>query len=160
MTKPTGALVLLSAVALTACGGVGGNVDTTGPAPLTRLSGCTPVNTSRDPAASVCLAGTYAGKTVDDKACSLTVRADGSYDYAGPTLNYTYTPNARTIRVFDYRSLGGFNQLAWSIGDPAQAAMYDLSVTARWGTGTGHPPVDIKATKDVTTSSTCSVPLP
>lgn len=127
---------------------------------ITRLSACTPVNTSSDPAASACLAGAYSGKTIDAKDCSLTVRADGSYDYASPSLNYTYTPNAKTIRVFGYSALSGFNQIGWIISDAVQTTtMYELNFNARWGTGTGNPPVEIKATKDITTSSTCLVPL-
>lgn len=127
---------------------------------ITRLSGCTPVNQSSDPAASACLAGTYSGKTISNQTCSLTVRADGGYDYASPTLNYTYMPTSKTIRVFGYNSLSGFNQIVWIISDSVQTtAMYDLNFTARWGTSTGNPPVEIKATKDITTSSTCLVPL-
>lgn len=127
---------------------------------ITRLSACTPVSTSSDPAASACLAGTYSGKTIDNKDCSLTVRADGSYDYASPTLNYTFTPTSSSIRVFDYMRVQGFNQLAWAIGKGVTTGtVYDLNFTARWGTGVNNPALEIKTTKDVTTSSSCLVPL-
>lgn len=134
------------------------NIGSTGGL-ITRLSACTPVSMSSDPAASACLAGAYSGKTIDNKACSLTVRAGGSYDYASPTLNYTYAPTAQSIRIFDYMRVQGFNQLSWSISDSIQTTMYDLNFTARWGTGVSTPTLEIKATKDIATSANCLVPL-
>lgn len=128
---------------------------------LTRLSACTPVSMSSDPAASACLAGVYSGKTIDNKDCALTIKVGGGYDYASPTLNYTYPPTANTIRIFDYMRVQGFHQLGWSIGDPIQTTSYKLDFTARWGTGINNPTLEIKAEKKDagTVSSTCIVPM-
>lgn len=171
MSRPT-PLILGLALLLAACGGGGAPNPSPNPNPnpnpnpgsalITRLAACPVVGNTSDPTASACLAGAYTGKTLSGAACTLTVRADGGYDYASAALTTTYAPTTRTIRVFDYTRVSGLNQVGWLMGDPISAGeTHDLKFFARWGTGITTPGVEIEVTKRPAAggslSSTCKV---
>lgn len=133
---------------LTACGGgsttpsggnTGGNTGgSTGNTTLrARFAACPIASMSSDPAASTCLAGTYTLSTLDGKACTLTVRADGSYDFASPTLTYTFTPKPSGFRLYNHANpAGDTHQVLWKVSDPITTdADYDLTLEARFGPG-------------------------
>ncbi|MFC4452324.1 hypothetical protein [Deinococcus sonorensis] len=156
-------------VLLAACGG-GGSPTTPPPgtgqgsALTTRLGACAVVNQSADPAASSCLTGAYTGKTLSGAECSLTVRADGGYDYVSPTLTYTFTATAQATRVFGHNSIEGSHQVIWLINDPMTAnEPKELNFEARWGANIAAPKLEIEAMKHLngggSVSSTCNVPL-
>ncbi|MBZ9749406.1 hypothetical protein K7W42_00880 [Deinococcus sp. HMF7604] len=161
---------------LAACGGGGTGTPTPNPIPTpnpnpnpgsavtTRLATCPVVSNSSDPAASACLAGTYAGKTLSGADCSLTVRADGSYDYASPTLSYTSAPTAQSIRVFSHSDPQNTHQVIWLISDPMSAnEPKELDFEARWGAYIQSPKLEIEATKHLAgggrVSSACTLTL-
>ncbi|GAA5531718.1 hypothetical protein [Deinococcus aluminii] len=172
-----GASLVLLALTLSACGGGSAPNPNPGPNPspnpnpnptpgsgiTARLAACPVVNNSSDPAASACLAGTYAGKTLSGADCSLTVRADGGYDYASPTLSYTFAASAQSIRIFGHNAIQGAQQVIWLIDDPMTAnEPKELDFEARWGTGM-TPKLEIQAMKHLTgggsVSSTCTLNL-
>lgn len=154
---------------LAACGR-SGTTSTPSPTPTpgnaitTRLAACPVVNTSSDPAASSCLAGTYAGQTLSGAACALTVAADGAYTFTSPTLTYSFTPTTQAIRVFGRQALPDLNQVIWLIDDPLTATEpKELDFHATWGRGAPSVKLDIQGTKRLagggSTSVTCTVPL-
>lgn len=170
MTRPASLTALLLPLLLAACGGGGTSTPSPTPTPTpgnaitTRLAACPVVNTSSDPAASSCLAGTYAGKTLGGAACSLTVAADGSYTFASPTLTYSFTPTPQAIRVFGHQTLPDLNQVIWLIDDPLTATEpKELDFHATWGRNAPSVKLDIQGTKRLagggSTSVTCTVPL-
>ncbi|WP_135228202.1 hypothetical protein [Deinococcus fonticola] len=147
-------------------GGDGGNGGTGNTALQTKLAACPVLSQSSDPSASACLTGTYTGTNPAGAACSFTIRADGSYDFTSPTLTYSYTPTAKSFRLFDHSSLQGAHQVLWSMNDPIQTVTsYEVDFIARFGTGfTGAlSKIEIKAEKINPDSSrvnaTCVVPL-
>ena len=119
---------LLSA-ALVACGG-GNPTPNPDPKPnpnpnpgnamRARLVACPVVDQSSDAAASACLAGTYVGKTPTNAECKLVIEASGNYQFTSPSLSYTYTATANSIRVFGHQNAGGLHQVIWLINDPVQ----------------------------------------
>lgn len=131
-------VVLFSFLVLAACSDSsedGSAASSGGPSPLvSQLSACPSVQTSSDPAASACLAGTFAGKTLAGEACSLTVRADGGFDFAAPALTFTFAPKADSIRVFSHAETQGSHMVGWRIGDPISTeTMRELKFDARFG---------------------------
>lgn len=163
---------LLGGLALTACSSGGaptppsGGVTTGDAVVRARLANCAVVTNSADPAASDCLVGTYAGRTLSGDACSLEVRANGAYDYRAPNLTYTYTPTARTLRVFGHHAVGGDHQVVWLISDPIQASdAFDLDFQAVFGPNADAlgKKIEVKAEKITDgggrVSSTCLVPI-
>ncbi|GGR83398.1 hypothetical protein [Deinococcus sedimenti] len=163
-------LVLTLPILLAACGGTPSPSPNPAPTPTpgnaitTRLAACPVVNTSSDPAASSCLAGTYTGTTLSGSACSLTVAADGAYTFTSPTLTYSFTPTAQAIRVFGHQTLPDLHQVIWLIDDSVTATEpKELDFHATWGRGAPSVKLDIQGTKHLagggSTSVTCTVPL-
>ncbi|MBZ9712967.1 hypothetical protein [Deinococcus multiflagellatus] len=162
---------------LAACtGGGGAPAPTPGPTPnptpapgpgsalTTRLAACPQVMNSSDPAATACLAGTYSGKTLANAACTVTIRADGSYDFDTPTLKYTHAPAASAIRIFTHQvSVGPTHTLIWLMSDSASAnPAYEMDFKAQFGTYAQPPQVTIEGTQRIgnaQTSASCVLPL-
>ncbi|MHA0041083.1 hypothetical protein [Deinococcus sp. PEB2-63] len=170
MTRPASLTALLLPLLLAACGGGGTSTPSPTPTPTqgnaitTRLAACPVVNASSDPAASSCLAGTYAGQTLSGAACALTVAADGAYTFTSPTLTYSFTPTPQAIRVFGRQALPDLNQVIWLIDDPLTATEpKELDFHATWGRGAPSVKLDIQGTKRLagggSTSVACTVPL-
>ncbi|MFC3859883.1 hypothetical protein ACFOPQ_03775 [Deinococcus antarcticus] len=133
----------------------------------TKLAACPVVSNSSDPTDSACLAGTYTGKKSDNSACSLTLRADGSYDFVSSNLNYTYTPTAASFRLMIHSATQGNHTLVWGISDTYSIPnAKELNFQAAFGpyVDSGLTRIEIKATHHIdltpaTNSATCVVAL-
>lgn len=150
------------------CGGGDGSPDTDAPGKSDlqkRLAACPVVSTSTDPAASVCLTGSYSGTTLGGEVCTLVVRSGNAFDFASSTLSFSYTPVANTLLLFDHSSTQGSHQLFWSVSDPVANTLWrEMDFKGRFGTYV--PPADTKIQIDVTEhradgmgSVSCIVPL-
>lgn len=115
-----------------AAAGTGGSSG--GSALVTRLSACPVVGTSSDPTASVCLVGSYEGKTLGGEDCTLTLGEDGAYEFTSPTLSHDRLPIDDTLFVYDYTKVQETNLLTWFVNDPLSADVYyELDFEARFG---------------------------
>lgn len=105
--------------------------------------------------------------TLDGKTCTLTVRADSTYDFTSPNLTYSYTPKSNGFRVFNHINPQGDNhQVLWSINDPLSAdTVYELDFEARFGSllGANDQYLEIKAKRIASggaeTNVTCKTTL-
>lgn len=156
---------------LVSCGG--GSTPTPNPDPggnsalKTKLAACPVVHNSSDPADSACLTGTYTGKKSDNTPCSLTLRANGSYDFSSSNLTYSYTPTSESFRLMIHSSAQGNHTLVWGIIDTYSVPdAKELNFQASFGpyVDSSMTKIEIKATHHIgltpaTNSATCTVSL-
>jgi hypothetical protein len=132
---------------------------------VTTTTAATARETGRDPAASSCLVGTYAGQTLAGDDCTLELGEDGAYELSSPKLNVSHTSPDRTIFVFGHSAVSNYHQIAWKVSDPLTTeTFYELDFQALFGAGV--PAADRKIqfevseyTEDATQSVVCVLPL-